>query len=132
MRVPRLHTDDLKNFPRDVAKYIEDMVESMKTSGYNAEEYGNYESLFGGDFILVEKEEDLKEILVITEDHRVTNILEDFGEVDYLKVLPGEVHVVILNCTNNSGGNTYFIPYPLILKRNVSKTIRKYQKEHQA
>jgi hypothetical protein len=78
------------------------------------EEYENQtlDYLFGGEVFLVEEKEDLKQILTIMPG---VYLFDSNSAYDIYEVLPDKTYLMLCLITNNSGGNTYFIPYDLAM-----------------
>lgn len=77
----------------------------------------------GGNLYVVEEPEDLLDIS--TTVFRGTHYLSLFETADIFDIcewMPGNRFVEICNITNNSGGNTYYVPSHLVTE-NVKKSI---------
>lgn len=121
----------LTKLPEAIDSYIKSVCE---TSGYVKEDdiksfIEPYEDYFGGHFILVESLDDLKEIPVINSDTLSSDrptLFDSAGRFDYVEAIEG--FMAILAISNNSGGNTYFIPEEF-WTQNVLNSLIFYEEE---
>jgi len=127
MKIATIDNNWAEEWPLDVVSYIKHLLEEAVNDLFYKPTYASYEELFGGDFKLVEELEDCRDIRVVVDESRLDSILNVAGVVDYASSL-GD-YWVFLNCTNNSGGDTYFIPKKFHTIDTIANTFALTQKD---
>lgn len=98
--------------PSTILSEVTNLIRSCEDDGVNLNDE-LFVSLFGGDFFLVEKEDDLKEIFTMVEDEttgkwlNITEVASTFDEARYTE--KGDFAVLCM-ITNNAGGPLWYIP----------------------
>lgn len=110
----------LANPPEDIYKHVLEIFKQCLEDGITASE--SFNDFFGGDFYLIETEDDLKEIPVHIPHPTEMRWLSVFERADSFDAAEeiGE-HTLLLLCTNNAGGNSYFIPKAVSIKNQNVK-----------
>lgn len=118
-----------KSIPQEIQDYLGFL--NIETS---FEEYGDdIEDVFGGYFYLCETPEDLKAVKTTTEGEKgylsIHDTADSFDQCDWIencrpeRIEGNKNFVVVLLCSTNAGGNTFFIPKGLVTE-NVLKSIK--------
>ena len=88
--------------------YIEELIRHLDPM----ERYDDFELTFGGNFYLLQDKEDLDK--VITEYELQLPLSTTLGHPDFVDQFR-DGSLAIIYITNNSGGNTYFVPKNLVM-----------------
>lgn len=98
--------------PKCLLEYITNVI--VNTELWPDDEY---EDVIGGSFYLCEKPEDLEEIktLVVGADGKWSNVTNSICIFDDVSMLGDNEYLAFLMCSNNAGGNTYFVPKGLFI-----------------
>jgi hypothetical protein len=127
MKIATIDNNWAEEWPPEVVVYIKELLDSAVDDLFYDSTFSSYDELFGGDFKLVEELEDCRDLKVIVDETRMDSILNAAGVVDYASFL-GD-YWVFLNCTNNSGGDTYFIPKKFHTIDTIANTFALTQKD---
>ena len=97
--------------PESIHDYIDEIVMSLEAE-CNVLPEDTFMDILGGDFYIVESPEDLKEIKTFHfgRTGEFLTLAEASGAFDEMTKIGEDEYVTLLVITNNSGGNTYFIP----------------------
>jgi hypothetical protein len=99
---------ELKNAPGDIYEYF--LVMESREPPHDDYPFMDY---YGGDVVLIEKLEELKEVnttIATDDDSRWLNILETPDSFDSCRWIAGGRFVEIFTATTDAGGPSYFIP----------------------
>ena len=136
--------DLIGKIPDVVYKHITDLIESVAEdvdddSPSFMESYETFDAAFGGDVFLLKEIDDLRgiEISEVNEDGGWKTLLdgvcywfevvEFIGEKDENGV--GE-YLLIVHCTNNAGGPSYFIPRSIYYEApTLQELVKLYEEE---
>jgi hypothetical protein len=98
--------------PKEMVMEAENLIHSTEDDGVNLSDE-SFISLYGGDFFLIETEEDLKQIFTMVEDE-ITNKWLDITEVastfDEARYTASGNFAVFCMITNNAGGPIWYTP----------------------
>ena len=122
----------------------EDTKETFSQKHDTFSEYSNNFSTFmGGNIYIIEAYDDLKEVItlhdkdsweaetlpckVIETDSYFLNITQCYGDYDSAGYLQGKEWAMLQLCTNNGGGDVYFIPSHLFKEcPNIERSIEEF------
>jgi hypothetical protein len=127
MKIATINNNWADEWPPEVVLYIRELLDGTVNDLFYDPAYTSYDELFGGDFKLVEELEDCRDLNVVVDESRMSSILNEAGVVDHVSSL-GD-YWVFLNCTNNSGGDTYFIPKKFHSIDTIANTFALTQKD---
>lgn len=91
--------------PTVIARYVSNIITNMEAGAILVDFNEPFDTCFGGNFYLVEQLSDLA-MITTAEGGTLETGPGTFDECCRL----ADGYAVVLLCTNNSGGNTYFIP----------------------
>ena len=91
--------------PTVIARYVSNIITNMEAEVIRVDPNEPFDTCFGGNFYLVEQLGDLA-MITAAEGGTLEAGPGTFDECCRL----ADGYAVVLLCTNNSGGNTYFIP----------------------
>ncbi len=127
MKIATIDNNWAEEWPPEVVSYIKHLLDSVEGNLPYLCGYTSYDELFGGDFKLVEELEDCRDLRVVVDETSIESILNYAGVADYT-AQEGD-YWVFLNCTNNSGGDTYFIPKKFHTIDTIANTFALTQKD---
>lgn len=107
-----------ENVPQELKEFIKELcnTDSEFAMGYHPSLDFSY--YFGGDFFIVETEEDFKSIRDATHFSLplAPPITERVGSFDIFELICEDSFIHIFLASNNSGGDSYFVPIELANK----------------
>jgi hypothetical protein len=119
-----------ETFPKEIFQEVEAFILNCKDEHLEKdnEHMENFQYSMGGNVFVIEKLEDLSEILT-TEDsllfpEELASVLETHSSFDIAEYLPSFNWVCMWMATSNSGGASYYIPKEVVnLCPNIEKCV---------